>query len=417
MALLASSMAACTRDPERGPIIWLNGEDTSQGQQLHALVDQWNDQHPGEEVSYKDLDHGTDDQRLELLEAATGSNRSDVFGLDVIWVPEFARAGFLRELDPNDIELNAFVPKTRAPVQTDGKTWAIPACACGGLLYYRKDLLAEVGRNNNPPRTWTELVKISQEVSKKHPEVGGYAGQYDRYEGLVVNVFEAVWAQGGELVSTDGNSMKVMVDSPQARAGLQFMVNMKEKKIVPARAQPFKEEEGIRAFADGQLVFLRGWPSTYARLIHANQSQVSQNFGVTTLPGPTVLGGSDLAISSRSRHPKTALDFIKFMTSEDAERQLLIKAAEPPSRSALYEDRSLLKDPKNAYLGTLEQAIEKARPRPLTERYADISQAVSTEVYELLFADQPLELTIDKLKDRLYKIPGASTPPARSDLS
>jgi Bacterial extracellular solute-binding protein len=187
-----------------------------------------------------------------------------------------------------------------------------PRLRLRGLLYYRKDLLAAVGRDQ-PPSTWRELVKIAQEVHKKYPKVDGYAGQYDRYEGLVLNVFEAVWAHGGELVSTDGTSAKVTVDSPQAKAGLQCMVNV--GKIAPDRAQSFKEEDG------------------------------------------------------------------------------------------------------NAYLRPLEQAMENARPRPLTEHYADISQAVSTEVYKLLFNDQPLELTINALRDKLDRILGTTSPPGRRDSS
>src|SRR2546428_12144615 len=78
--------------------------------------------------------------------------------LDCIWVPEFARAGWLLDLTPSlkPDELAPHFPSAVAEATYGGRGWALPWTFNVGLLYYRADLLAQYGLR--PPATHETLV-------------------------------------------------------------------------------------------------------------------------------------------------------------------------------------------------------------------------------------------------------------------
>ena len=64
----------------------------------------------------------------------------------------------------------------------------MPVHSNAGLLYYRSDLIA------TPPTSWEELEAQASDAASRHG-VDGYIGQLARYEGLTVNLAEAVWGR------------------------------------------------------------------------------------------------------------------------------------------------------------------------------------------------------------------------------
>lgn len=398
--LLGAFTAGCADDPERGPITMLRSPDTTRDRGLEAIVDRWNEAHPDEPVEWITLDEGTDNERAQLLEVVASGQPYDVLALDMIWVAEFAAAGYLRPLDPSRFQLDQFLEGSRSAVQFEGRTWAVPSNANAALLYYRSDLLEEVGEP--VPETWQELMRAAAAITSRHDDIDGYAGQYERYEGLVVNTFEAIWAEGGDVLSTDdqGNPT-VVIGEPAARNGLRWLIAGVDQGLIPEEARSYREEDAIEAFQNGQLAFMRGWPNAYGRFADPAQSTVVDRFDVTTIGGPSVLGGHNLAVSHASRHPKTALDFIEFATNYEHQRRLLADHSFPASRRAVYDDSSLV---DHAYLDELSAAMESARPRPAIAQYAYLSQAISDRVFRAMFeSDQPTDVTVQETVDALER--------------
>jgi len=388
----------------RGPITFATGKDTSGNMQ--KLVDQWNAQHPDEQVRIIELPESADAQRQQMVQnAQVKSDAFTVLNLDVVWTAEFAANRWIVELPQDQFELDKFLPPAVETGKYRDKLYAVPVYSDGGLLYYRKDLLDKVGAQ--PPKTWQEMFDICQKVLAL-PEASGmgcYAGQFEKYEGLTVNFSEAVNSAGGQVIDDSG---KPVVNSPEAKAGLDFLVQGFANGQIPEKAITYKEEEGRRAFQAGELVFHRQWPYQWAL---ANKddgsSQVAGKFDVAPLPGKdgpgmSTLGGHNFAISAFAKNKATALDFIKFFSSEEVQRSNLLATSQAPTRVALYGDAELIE--KFPYLPTLKESILNAKQRPQAVRYGDVTLAIQEAAYAALTRAKSTDQALADLQKKLEEL-------------
>jgi multiple sugar transport system substrate-binding protein len=384
----------------RGPMTLVTAGDLTD--YLGPLLDDWNRGHPQEKVTLVELPDSADETRAQMIsELRSGSDRFDVLNIDVTWTSEFAAAGWISPLQRDRFPLNTFLAPVVDTATFDDRLYAVPYVTNAGLLYYRKDILERAGER--PPRTWAELARQARELAPKYG-MDGYAGQFLPYEGLTVNATEAVHSAGGSILRDDG--ARVTVDSAAARAGLEFLAGGVRDGWISPEARGYKEEESRQAFQDGRLLFLRNWPYVYS-VANAPGSKVAGTFGAVPLPGPSgpgtsVLGGSNLAVSSHSRHPESAADLIAYLTSERVQRQVLTEGSLPPVRAALYEDPALIR--AYPYLPTLRQSVLAAEPRPKSPRYDQVSLAVQAVVQDVMALRQTPQQAVARLSRELGSI-------------
>ncbi|HEX9822540.1 MAG TPA: extracellular solute-binding protein, partial [Methylomirabilota bacterium] len=166
---------------------------------MPGLLREFERRHPGVSVRSEPLTWTSDEQHQFYVINLDGATPTfDVLMLDVIWVPEFARAGWLLDLAPwvTREELAPHFPAAVAAATWGGGVWAMPWNMNAGLLYYRADLLRKYGLA--PPRTWEELVDQAERIraGEGDARLDGVLWQGKQYEGLVCNVLEHFWASG-----------------------------------------------------------------------------------------------------------------------------------------------------------------------------------------------------------------------------
>ena len=385
-----------------GPITFAIGKDNAGW--AEGVVARWNQRHPDQQVTLLLLPEASNDQLAQLVaNLQAKSDEYDVIDMDVIWTAEFASNGWIIPLPDSQFPLGEFLKPAVDTAVYQGRLYAVPDYSNADLLYYRKDILAKAGVP--PPRTWNQLQRLAETVAPKYG-LYGYAGTFAPYEGLTVNFAAAVQSAGGSILSSEGN--RVMVDSPQALRGLEFLVNGFQQGWIPKVALTYEEESSQAAFEAGKFLFLDNWPDVYAALsVPGPQNKVYGKVGVAPLPGPSgpgssSLGGANLAISAFSQHQQTALNFIKYMTGETSERQMLEQGSFPPVLTQLYTDKSLWRS--YPYLPVLEQAINSAQPRPAITNYDQASLAISSAVYEALTRQKQPQDALQEMAGQLTQI-------------
>ncbi|MBF6099118.1 ABC transporter substrate-binding protein [Nocardia cyriacigeorgica] len=394
-AVLTTAFAtACTSDSGgnptsenltgRGPITYVEGKDTTETGVVRQLIDRWNAAHPDEQVTYKEQSNDASQQYDDLVEhMRSKSSDYDVFAMDVPWTAEFAAKGWIQPLkDSFAIDTSALLPPTVASATYNNTLYAAPRNTNGGLLFYRTDLVP------NPPKTWDEMLGMCNIARANN--IGCYAGQLKNYEGLTVNTAEVINAYGGTFVGSDGKTPTV--DSPQARAGLGKLVEAYDRGDIPPEAVTFTETESGAAFTQGKLMFLRSWPSTFGDA-GSESSVVRDKFAVAPLPGESgigasTLGGYNAAISAFSKNKATALDFLRFLISEDAQH-IVASGALPSVRESMYDDPALIA--KMPYLPALKDSISNAVPRPVTPFYPAVSKAIRDNAFAALKGEKSVD--------------------------
>ncbi|WP_336322356.1 ABC transporter substrate-binding protein [Streptomyces lavendofoliae] len=398
----ASGVTPAGRVPDggRGPMTLATAGDLTG--YLGRVLDGWNRARPNERVTLVELPDSADETRSQMItDLRSGAGRFDVLNIDVAWTSEFAAAGWIAPVDRERFPLRSFLSPVVDTATYDGRLYAVPYVTNAGMLFYRKDVLDRAGER--PPRTWAELERQARTLAPAHG-LDGYAGQFLPYEGLTVNAAEAVYSAGGSILGDEGE--RVTVDSAAARAGIGFLARGVRDGWIPREALAYTEEESRQAFQEGRLLFLRNWPYAWAGA-SGTGSRVAGRFGAVPLPGPhgpgtSVLGGSNLAVSSHARHPESARDLIAYLTSERVQRRVLTEGALPPVRAALYGDPALVR--RFPYLPALRSSVLAAAPRPKSPHYEQVTLAVQAVVHDAMAQRQAPEAAVGRLAGELAAI-------------
>ncbi|GAB12704.1 putative ABC transporter substrate-binding protein [Arthrobacter globiformis NBRC 12137] len=374
----------------RGPITYVQGKDNSNV--VRPLIAKWNAAHPNEKVTFKEQTDQADQQHDDLVQHFQAKDAGyDVVDVDVVWTAEFAAKGWLQPLkDKMAFDTSAMLKPTVDSGTYKGTLYAAPQTSDGALLYYRKDLVP------TPPKTWDEMMSMCS-IAKQN-NIGCYGGQLSKYEGLTVNASEAINSAGGSVLDKDG---KPSLNTAEAKAGLENLAKAYADGNIPKEGITFQEELSRQAFQSGKLLFLRNWPYVYNLATTEGSSAVKDKLGIAPIPGKdgpgaSSLGGHNLAVSVYSKNKATALDFLKFMTSEETEKFYATQGSLAPVLGSLYTDAALVK--KLPYLPVLKTSIENAVPRPVTPFYPAVTKAIQENAYSAIKGEKPVDSALSDMQ-------------------
>ena len=374
----------------RGPITYVQGKDNSNV--VRPLIEKWNAAHPNEKVTFKEQTDQADQQHDDIVQHFQAKDPSyDVVDVDVVWTAEFAAKGWLQPLkDKMAFDTSAMLKPTVDAASYKGTLYAAPQTSDGALLYYRKDLVP------TPPKTWDEMMGMCS-IAKKN-NMGCYGGQFSKYEGLTVNASEAINSAGGAVLDPDG---KPSLNTAEAKTGLENLAKAYADGNIPKEGITFQEEQSRQAFQSGKLLFLRNWPYVYNLATTEGSSAVKDKLGIAPIPGKdgpgaSTLGGHSMAVSVYSKNKATALDFLKFMTSEETEKFYATQGSLAPVLGSLYTDAALVK--KLPYLPVLKTSIENAVPRPVSPFYPAVTKAIQENAYSAIKGEKPVDTALSDMQ-------------------
>ncbi|GAB3624952.1 ABC transporter substrate-binding protein [Mariniluteicoccus endophyticus] len=392
----------------RGPINYVSSRDASGA--AKESIERWNKAHPDEQVTWIELPDSADQQRQQMVQnAQIKSETFSVLNLDVVWTTEFAANRWIMQLPKDAVPTNKMLKGPVDAASYRGNLFGAPYYTDGALLFRRTDLLQAAGVTE-APKTWADMETACQKVLAL-PEAAGmscYAGQFDKNEALTVNFTEAVASAGGHVVNSEG---KPDVNTPEALAGLAQLRQAFDKKLVPGDAITYLEEQSRRSFQDGKVVFMRNWPFVHSSLSASDgSSKVNGKFDMSAIPGigdhqgVSTLGGRNLAVSPFTKNKATALDFIKFFTSEEESKLRVEKSSRAPVYPSVLNDPAVIA--KRPFYPTLLTSLENAQPRPKVVQYGASTQVIQQEAYAALTGAKDPKKALEDMQAGLEKSVG-----------
>ncbi len=373
-----------SRPSDRVTIVFRHGRVSGFEAFFHQVIEGFEREHPSIHVAEEVMPWDSGQQhQLYAINLEGKSDAIDVMGLDIIWIAEFARAGWLMDLSPwfSADKQAKFLPATIRAATFQGGIYGVPWFTDAGLLYYRKDLLAKYGLG--VPQTWPELIHAAQTVlrGENNPNLSGFLWQGKQYEGLMCDAMEFFGSNGVQVVGENGSWV---MDRGRAEEALQLMVDLVYlHKVSPKLVLAADEEVARHVFSEGNALFLRNWPYVLG-IFNKSDASIRQKVGLAPLPRfpgqPSVstLGGWYLGVNRHSKHPQEAFLFAEYFTSFAVQKLLYERLSYLPTRSALYRDQDLLS--RHPHLSLFEKILSNARPRPVSPFYMSLSEIFQTEI-------------------------------------
>ena len=355
------------------------------------LIERFNRQHHGRiEVVPVNLPFTkfSTNERKELLARTLRSkgDRIDIFAVDLIWVPRFARWAQPLDIYFSAHERDRMLDAAMESCSFEEHLVAMPFYIDIGLMYYRRDLLRKLPNADaleaqlRKSITWEAFIALGQQYPGNGSPFYMFAAK--NFEGLICSYLEAVMGQKRSIFAGD----TVQLYTPESRKALGLLVDMVQTyRFTPPEVVNFDEVQVYRYALAHDALFFRGWPGFKRHFAEPGLEAKLAEVEVAALPHfqgtapAAVYGGWNLMISNFSNHKPAAVEFLKFVMREENQALLYETGGYIPVNKALYEDSLFYRD--KADLKYYRQLLDNGIHRPFVVNYTQISDIISYYVH------------------------------------
>jgi len=373
------------------------------------VVEAFNSSQDKIHVTYNELpppSSSTEVHQSLVQQLARRNGNPDVFTQDIIWIAEFAAAKWALPLDDH---FNAEVMKEYFPGVVQACTWqgkltALPWFIDSGMLYYRKDLLDEIGAK--VPETWDELIDSAKKLTGSGKTKFGFLWQAKQAEVLVCDLVSFIGSNDGAILQPDGKTVSIADDA--AVEAVQLMHDLiKKYQITPEDVLSWDEEPSRRPFTSGQAAFLRNWSYVYKVAQDKTESTVVDKVGVVPLPhfpnkkSAACLGGYQYGVNASSKNKEAAVEFVRWMSSPETQLRFATALGLCPTRASVLDHPQLAQE--QPFMPQLKSVFIGAIPRPVTPKYPQVSLVLQSEVSRALTTGD-VKGTLQSAKQKIQAI-------------
>jgi len=341
-----------------------------------------------------------------LRNAERATSRYDLVAVDLPWLGEFVKKGVLlpldeildiERLDPADFHTAGW----RA-AHWNGRPYGVPSQTTPELLFYRRDLFAEMGLE--PPLTTKGVLDAARELHD--PRRGRYGIAWNAARGTALgHTFMMTCADFGQPIINmpeiaggydadhlERDDLVPTIDTPRARAAAEYLLEL--MKYSPPEILSMSWYERVRPYAAGKIAMAYGYTllAPYFEL-----DPTSPACGTTGyLPHPAgpegvpiaPVGGYMLAIPAnlpRERREAAAEALIAF-TSPEAQKLYVLAGSRTAPRYSVGAD------PEVRRLSTVFEAVDGMSwrdelqfwPRPPIPPISEIITICGQEMHDML---------------------------------
>ena len=207
--------------------------------------------------------------------------------------------------DTFDTVMSRFSNAAKIPLTLYGETFAIPETQTFPMLFYRKDILADL--NLEIPKTWEDVKAMIPVLQYNNMEVG-----------LTTDYLTYLYQMGGNLYADDG--MRVNLDANLSLEAFKMMCDM-----FTMYSLPYSYDFANR-FRTGEIPIAISPYTSYNQLV-VFATEIAGLWEFTVIPGmeqadgtinnTAVAGVAGVVMLSGSQHKKEAWEFIDWYTDTD----------------------------------------------------------------------------------------------------
>ncbi|MGO5435812.1 sugar ABC transporter substrate-binding protein [Enterococcus cecorum] len=334
----------------------------------------------------------------KLLTAIASKKGPDVLQMGTTWMPEFQKAGALTDMSKYINKYENLKPDNffKGSVETtvfDGKSYGIPWTAETRVLFYRTDVLKNVGYDE-APKTWDELEDAAKKLSDRGKDK--YGINIDSKEQTLAFMFAR---QNGSPLFEDG---KPLFNTPRFVEAVSYLNDFIQKGYSP------KEDLGMdvsQTFSGDAMVpmFISGpW---MAKAVKDTVPDAKGKWAIATLPKKennlSSMGGSNLTIFKYSKQKDNAAKFIEFMSRPENQMKWLELTDALPTVMKTWENEKLKND--SLYKVFYEQ-LQNSEPMPLIPEFEELAQSYLKHFEQIYLGGKDVQSEMDDYQKESEKL-------------
>lgn len=318
--------------------LWARSSSSNAAQHM---IDLWNSTHEDK----IELTTIPDNQMVtKLATSVQAGDVPDLISFDLIFMPDFMKAGFLTDLtdtlsaDPNQAKVaQAF----RDLATYEGRLYGTGFTPDVSILLYNKDLFRKAGLDpESPPKTIGQLQEYATKIKETVPDAYGY---YFSGSCGGCNIFTQapmMWGSGAVLLPTSADAPAM--EGPGVKEVLTMLKEMWEAGVIPESAEADTGANFQATFETG-TIGMQGSGGFAIAALKTNHPEI--DFGIAPLPGinegqaSSFVGGDVIAIPKGAKNADLATEFITWQLTDEAQLEGLAKNLILPSRSDLADNK------------------------------------------------------------------------------
>jgi multiple sugar transport system substrate-binding protein len=326
-----------------------------------------------------------------INDGQTKAGAFDLYVMDDLWIPRFAGAGYLANLDelgyqpdadfvPQALEL-AFWPPRSGPRQaglepgSKPALYALPLIGDVQLLFYRNDIYT-----NGPPATWDDVLRVAREKSDPAKRKYGWVTRGVKGNPIVNSFFVLLHDFGGKVFEGNWN---VAFNSPQAVEALEFYLKL--LRYAPPGVAEFDSDQEGQTMLQGNAFAATMWTGWCRQTDDPDKSNVVGKVSFDIPPKKVnriaKLGLFMVGIASSAPNKKGALEFLEWFHSSRTQIQFA-RAGGTPFKESAFKDEQAYK--RSRWLPVTLKALSVGVPSPRTADWYKVEDILGTALNKAL---------------------------------
>ena len=280
----------------------------------------------GIETEWTFIPFGSLQEKLSA-EGVAGGGTYDVVNYLDTWGPP--NNYWLKPIDDlmaeDGISMDRYPAAFARSAQFEGKTMGFPLRAHAQLMFYRKDILDQIGME--PPETWDDVVAIGKKIKDEGLEIEPLAMYYNN-DGNRQNLFiwlNYLWGAGSDIF--DENTCPVWADDAGIQATKDYVGLLTEHGVANPSSTSFNEADARQSFQQGNSAMMPVWWWAYSPMTNPEQSTLTkEQVGFTSVPTygdkkVTYAISMPFSISTYSDKQEAAWEFMKWLSNPELEKK------------------------------------------------------------------------------------------------
>ena len=347
------------------------------------------------------------------------STEVDVLYVDAPLTSSYAVRGFLIPVGNNltEEEQKRFFPATLRMATWNGELFTYPFENSSQVMYVNKELFRRAGitipsRNVDERLTWEEVVDIAKKIQllNEPGETKIWGLLFDQISRPYQMLAIPQSAGAGSGVSPDGLYIDGYLNNEGWIGAMEWWYDLNNTlNIIPPGIGP-EQTEGV--FATGDVGLYVGGPWHIGAFMQAKE-EGRLDFDIVPHPyfrdgkPATATNGWHLGVSRYSDNPEAAVQFIKYITSDDIMKDWfstgLLMTANTVMAEVIAEDPYFSEFPHNSWRDiVIHELANSAEPRPTTPLYLEWEDQVAKAFEDIRNGADPKE-TLDLYVDILER--------------